>query len=41
MQSRTSGGTNHADNLTTLCAACHRLFHERGVVAAEIPARAP
>jgi 5-methylcytosine-specific restriction endonuclease McrA len=27
---RTRGGTNGADNLVTLCSACHRLQHERG-----------
>ncbi len=28
---RNQGGTNHADNLTTLCGSCHRLVHERNV----------
>ena len=28
--SRSRGGSNRADNLVTLCAACHRLRHERG-----------
>jgi hypothetical protein len=27
---RNAGGSNDPDNLTTLCAACHRLWHERG-----------
>ena len=27
---RSSGGSNHSDNLVTLCASCHRLWHERG-----------
>ncbi len=30
LQSRTNGGTNDPANLITLCAACHRLWHERG-----------
>ena len=35
---RASGGTNQPDNLTTLCAACHRLWHERGGgPAVEVP----
>ena len=39
---RTQGGTNQLINLTTLCAACHRLWHERGRgMAANIPAPAP
>ncbi len=25
---RSAGGSNHPDNLTTLCAACHRFAHE-------------
>jgi len=29
LTSRTAGGTNHPDNLITLCSACHRLHHER------------
>ncbi|RKZ09633.1 hypothetical protein DRQ50_14975 [bacterium] len=29
VQARALGGTNHPDNLTTLCSACHRLQHER------------
>ena len=28
--SRQQGGTNKAENLVTLCATCHRLYHERG-----------
>ncbi len=28
--SRQQGGSNQVDNLTTLCASCHRLWHERG-----------
>jgi len=28
--SRQQGGNNQADNLVTLCASCHRLWHERG-----------
>ena len=28
---RERGGTNEPDNLITLCAACHRLIHERGL----------
>jgi 5-methylcytosine-specific restriction endonuclease McrA len=27
---RRHGGTNKPENLVTLCAACHRLWHERG-----------
>jgi len=27
---RSRGGSNRAENLVTLCAACHRLRHERG-----------
>jgi hypothetical protein len=34
---RSSGGSNRAENLTTLCAACHRLYHERGVVRETSP----
>jgi len=30
IKSRTQGGSNHSDNLMTLCASCHRLWHERG-----------
>ena len=29
---RRKGGTNHPDNLVTLCGSCHRLWHERGGV---------
>jgi 5-methylcytosine-specific restriction endonuclease McrA len=28
--SRQQGGSNQVENLTTLCASCHRLWHERG-----------
>jgi len=28
--SRQQGGSNRAENLMTLCATCHRLWHERG-----------
>ena len=28
---RTDGGTNEAENLVTLCSACHRLLHENSV----------
>ena len=28
--SRQQGGANHPENLTTLCASCHHLWHERG-----------
>jgi hypothetical protein len=28
--SRKQGGNNKTENLTTLCASCHRLWHERG-----------
>ena len=27
---RSQGGNNQAENLVTLCASCHRLWHERG-----------
>ncbi|RKZ14216.1 hypothetical protein DRQ50_09345, partial [bacterium] len=27
-----AGGTNHPDNLTTLCSSCHRLRHEPSTV---------
>ncbi len=27
---RQKGGANHPENLVTLCASCHRLWHERG-----------
>ncbi len=38
---RRRGGRNSAANLITLCAACHRLLHERGVgLAAALPAAA-
>jgi len=32
--SRQQGGGNQAENLVTLCASCHRLWHERGGGAA-------
>ncbi len=35
--SRQQGGSNKAENLTTLCAACHRLYHERGVARETSP----
>ena len=31
---RQSGGSNHPQNLTTLCGSCHRLWHERRAEAA-------
>ncbi|RKZ12054.1 hypothetical protein DRQ50_12565, partial [bacterium] len=35
---RVNGGTNHPDNLTTLCSVCHRLCHEQqGRISAEQP----
>ncbi len=30
LKPRHLGGGNSADNLTTLCGSCHRLFHEKG-----------
>ncbi|MEN8008399.1 MAG: HNH endonuclease, partial [Candidatus Krumholzibacteriota bacterium] len=27
---RQHGGTNHPENLVTLCGSCHRLWHETG-----------
>jgi len=30
IKSRGQGGTNHPENLTTLCGSCHRLWHEHG-----------
>jgi 5-methylcytosine-specific restriction endonuclease McrA len=33
LKPRSRGGTNDPANLITLCAACHRLWHERGGVA--------
>ncbi len=30
IKQRQSGGSNLAENLVTLCASCHRLWHERG-----------
>jgi 5-methylcytosine-specific restriction endonuclease McrA len=39
---RQNGGGNQPDNLVTLCAACHRLWHERGNGSVvEAPAKAP
>jgi len=32
---RSCGGTNAEENLITLCSACHRLLHEKGVSLAE------
>ena len=29
---RSEGGENRPENLVTLCASCHRLLHERGLV---------
>ena len=34
---RIQGGSNKAENLTTLCAACHRLYHELGVARETSP----
>jgi len=40
--SRQQGGSNDLGNLTTLCASCHRLWHEQGGgTAVEIPTGAP
>jgi 5-methylcytosine-specific restriction endonuclease McrA len=40
--SRQRGGSNRPENLVTLCASCHRLWHERGSGAAVvIPTGAP
>ena len=38
---RERGGGNEPDNLVTLCAACHRLWHERGAAASIGFAAAP
>ncbi len=39
--SRRQGGNNNAENLMTLCASCHRLWHERGGRAVvDLPAAA-
>jgi len=35
---RNQGGSNESENLMTLCASCHRLWHERGSVI-EKPAK--
>ncbi len=32
---RARGGSNRPENLVTLCSACHRLLHERGLVGEE------
>jgi 5-methylcytosine-specific restriction endonuclease McrA len=37
--SRQQGGSNKAENLTTLCACCHRLWHEKGIRVRETPPR--
>jgi 5-methylcytosine-specific restriction endonuclease McrA len=40
LQPRNQGGTNRPDNLITLCASCHRLWHEKGMppaVASSVP----
>jgi 5-methylcytosine-specific restriction endonuclease McrA len=37
---RSQGGTNHANNLITLCGSCHRLWHEKGI-RSEVEAPAP
>ena len=34
--SRQQGGSNGAENLTTLCASCHRLWHEKGIRGAAV-----
>ncbi|MCP4573118.1 MAG: HNH endonuclease [bacterium] len=33
--SRARGGTHDPSNLITLCAACHRLHHEKGTLVRE------
>ena len=38
IQARHQGGTNHPENLTTLCSTCHRLWHERD---GRVPAHPP
>ena len=39
---RSRGGSNQAENLVTLCAACHRLWHEKGGrTRMTIPTKAP
>ncbi|MCK9995977.1 MAG: HNH endonuclease, partial [Candidatus Krumholzibacteria bacterium] len=32
---RHQGGSNTTENLMTLCASCHRLWHERGLKVRE------
>jgi len=42
LEPRRRGGRNSAANLITLCAACHRLLHERGGgLAAALPGTSP
>jgi len=38
---RGQGGTNHPDNLMTLCAGCHRVWHERGIQGAAVRETSP
>jgi 5-methylcytosine-specific restriction endonuclease McrA len=39
--SRQQGGNTKAENLMTLCASCHRLWHERGSqTVVDLPAAA-
>ncbi len=38
---RGQGGANDPDNLITLCAACHRLWHERGFKGAAVRETSP
>ena len=38
---RKAGGTNHPENLVTLCGACHRLWHERRLGKAQSPLLTP
>jgi len=33
---RQQGGSNQSDNLVTLCASCHRLWHEKGGTAIDL-----
>ena len=33
---RAAGGKNRPENLITLCSACHRLWHEKPEVMAEV-----
>jgi 5-methylcytosine-specific restriction endonuclease McrA len=39
IKTRADGGSNDPDNLITLCAACHRLIHERGNAVGVWPLR--